>query len=349
MTTWMAPAGDRGLVSIIVPTHNRAELLAQTINSIQSQTYSPIEVVIVDDGSSDNTAEAVQRNTRGGSPRIQWQHLRQTNQGACAARNCGLESSRGEFIQFLDSDDGLMPAKLARQVAVMRQRPALDMVYCLTAYDHYLNGKPTGQVDVSGEHPRDLLAGFVRHSQFPVHAPLWRRAICRAAGPWATELRSSQDWEYGVRCLLHVRRWEFMNAVLAWARREKKGSIGGQADRLQRENGVLARRLIIENVRRGQPRPNWQLNQTLLLATLSQACECHATGHPDLGEELVREVRCLLGSPIQWLAAQWFLRAGTALGWRNLNRCRRWLVRGYERLYYERGEPNPLSAAVDNR
>ena len=115
--------GTSGLVSVIIPTYNRARLVAHAIQSALAQTYHAIEVVVADDGSTDGTAAV----TAGYRPRVRY--VRQANAGVSAARNLGLRHATGEFIAFLDSDDVWHPWKLAAQVALLRQHPEVGMVW----------------------------------------------------------------------------------------------------------------------------------------------------------------------------------------------------------------------------
>ena len=98
------------LVSVVIPAYNRAAYLAQAIDSVLAQTYTPLEIIVVDDGSTDDTAQLAASYL----PRIQL--IRQANAGAAAARNSGIAQSHGELIALLDSDDRWLPDKLARQV-----------------------------------------------------------------------------------------------------------------------------------------------------------------------------------------------------------------------------------------
>jgi len=116
----------KGLVSVIVPTYNRAYCLARTLESALCQTYPNIEILLVDDGSTDDTAEMVMRKF-GQEPRLRY--LFQENRGVSAARNRGLQYARGEFIAFLDSDDIWEPWKLELQVSAMRFAPDICMVW----------------------------------------------------------------------------------------------------------------------------------------------------------------------------------------------------------------------------
>ena len=98
------------LVSVIIPTYNRAWALAEAIDSVLAQNYNNFELIVIDDGSTDNTSDLID----GYSGELTL--IRQENAGVSAARNRGIESSRGDFIAFLDSDDTWLPQKLSRQV-----------------------------------------------------------------------------------------------------------------------------------------------------------------------------------------------------------------------------------------
>jgi hypothetical protein len=122
--------GTPGLVSVVIPTYNRAHLIGAAIESALDQTYEPIEIVVADDGSTDGTADAVAAY----GSRVHYH--RQANAGVSAARNLGLRHARGEFIAFLDSDDRWHPWKIAAQVAVLAQRSEVGMVWTdMTAVD----------------------------------------------------------------------------------------------------------------------------------------------------------------------------------------------------------------------
>src|SRR5688500_4023597 len=115
--------GEPGLASVIIPTYNRAHIVADTIRSVLEQTYRPLEVIVIDDGSSDDTRRIVEGF---GTP-VRYFH--QPNAGVSAARNHGFRRARGEFIALLDSDDRWHPWKLARQVDVLRRHPEVGMVW----------------------------------------------------------------------------------------------------------------------------------------------------------------------------------------------------------------------------
>ena len=104
---WMTAECEPGLVSVIIPTYNRARLLVEAMDSVFAQTYRPIELIVVDDGSKNNTPQVLQEwaAAHARDPRFRMRIFHEENKGAPVARNLGLIESRGEFIQFLDSDD----------------------------------------------------------------------------------------------------------------------------------------------------------------------------------------------------------------------------------------------------
>jgi glycosyltransferase involved in cell wall biosynthesis len=117
----------RPLVSIILPTHNRAKFLPQALASIQSQTFTGWELIVVDDGSTDNTADLVPELTAGWHQRVRYHW--QENHGAYAARNVGLDMVDGEFVAFFDSDDVWLPHHLADCVRALVTHAKVDWVW----------------------------------------------------------------------------------------------------------------------------------------------------------------------------------------------------------------------------
>ena len=114
---------EAGLVSVIIPTHNRAQIIRRAIESALGQTYPTLEVIVADDGSTDDTKSVVE----GYRPRVVY--IRQANAGVSAARNFGLRHARGEFVAFLDSDDMWRPWKVETQLAALALRPEAGVVW----------------------------------------------------------------------------------------------------------------------------------------------------------------------------------------------------------------------------
>lgn len=115
------------LVSVIVPTYNRASLIGPAIESVINQTYTHWELIIVDDGSSDNTAEVVAGYQKGESRIV---YYSQENAGSGAARNTGIRLAKGDYITFLDSDDVFLENKILRQLELIRQDSNVKVVVC---------------------------------------------------------------------------------------------------------------------------------------------------------------------------------------------------------------------------
>jgi glycosyltransferase involved in cell wall biosynthesis len=111
------------LVSVVIPVYNRADTVAAAVQSALDQEYSPIEIIVVDDGSTHETAEVVARF----GDRVRY--LRREHGGQALARNQGIRAARGEFVAFLDDDDLWVPGKLDAQMRVFEARPELALVY----------------------------------------------------------------------------------------------------------------------------------------------------------------------------------------------------------------------------
>jgi glycosyltransferase involved in cell wall biosynthesis len=112
------------LVTVVIPNYNYARFLPAAIDSVLAQTFTDLEVLVVDDGSTDDSLEVL----RSYGDRIRW--IVQKNAGQSAARNRGLAESRGRFIALLDADDVWLPTKLERQMALFENRPDVGIVYC---------------------------------------------------------------------------------------------------------------------------------------------------------------------------------------------------------------------------
>ena len=122
--TFLSGAGVPGLVSIIIPCYNRGDIVGETIESVLAQTYTNFEMLLIDDGSTDDTRAAILAYD---DPRIRYFY--KLNGGLSSARNAGLEEARGEFIAFLDSDDVWQNWKLGAQLAIFRRHPEAGLIW----------------------------------------------------------------------------------------------------------------------------------------------------------------------------------------------------------------------------
>ena len=174
------------LVSCIIPTYNGERFVAQAIDSILAQTYIPLEIICVDDGSTDGTEAAVRRF----GDRVQY--VRQSNAGPATARNTGARAARGEFLAFLDSDDTWLPDKLKLQVTHLRNNP--DQGFCVAHVQNFWEPELAEEQRKFQDHPRSKpVAGYV------TQALLVRASAFETIGPFNTELKHTDATEWFLR------------------------------------------------------------------------------------------------------------------------------------------------------
>jgi hypothetical protein len=185
-----------GLVSAIVPVFNRAGLLEEAVASLLAQGHRPIEIIVVDDGSTDETSlvAAALAGRHPGEIRV----VRQDNAGPGLARERGRELARGEFIQYLDSDDLVLPGKLELQVAGLRANPGAGASYGWTRLRHADGSAQELPYKESGARHERMFPAMLRSRWWDTATPLYRAELLRRAGPWS-DLRLEEDWEYDSR------------------------------------------------------------------------------------------------------------------------------------------------------
>ena len=184
------------LVSVIVPSFNSAEYLADAVKSVYAQTYSAVECIVIDDGSTDQTSTLLKElSTLYPGLRTS----RQTNGGLSSARNLGLRLCTGQFVSFLDADDLLLPDKLERQMAFLNAHPDVGFVYG----DYLVVTENLQELALfTAEMPRELdsLDAFCYRNWFGPLVPLIRRTVIGQVGGFDEELISAEDWDYWFRC-----------------------------------------------------------------------------------------------------------------------------------------------------
>ena len=179
------------LVTVIIPAHNQARFLGPAIESVLGQTYAHLELIVVNDGSTDETREVILTFA---DPRLRY--VEQENQGLPAARNAGLRGAWGRFVSFLDADDLFLPAKLADLLAVLTADPEVDLA-AGQALPIDEQGRRVGHVfdRPLPADPADLLFGNPLH----VGSVLLRRAALDRVGAFDVRLRSYEDWDLWLR------------------------------------------------------------------------------------------------------------------------------------------------------
>ena len=193
MSTLMSVRTDQSLVSIIIPCYNSKRWVQEAIESCLDQTYPNVEIIVVDDGSTDGSLEVLRRYL----PRIRLETG--PNRGGNSARNRGFALSSGEYIQYLDADDYLEADKIARQVRFLEETKA-DAVYGDLRYRRHLPDVSLSYLDkieVSGDQ-QDILASLLAFwgAQVNGGAVLYSRRAINQAGGWDETLRAAQDTDF---------------------------------------------------------------------------------------------------------------------------------------------------------
>jgi len=179
------------LVSAIIPCYNQAHFLGEAIASVRRQTYEHQEIIVVDDGSTDDTAQVA---ARAAGVRC----IQQKNAGLAAARNAGLRASRGDYVVFLDADDRLLPDAFAAGASTLDEHPQ-----CAMAYGHVRLVNAAGsplpapqQFNVDAEHYFELL----RHNYiWTPGVAMYRRTVFDAVGDFDTSANASADFDLNLR------------------------------------------------------------------------------------------------------------------------------------------------------
>lgn len=204
----------RDLVSTVIPVYNRATMLREAVASVLAQTWRPIKILIVDDGSTDDTpaVAAELAATHPETVRV----LRQNNAGPGVARQLGLTASQGEFVQFLDSDDLLLPPKFALQVAGLRGDAEAGIAYG-KSYAEQSGQRQALPAQRTGECFRQLFPALLQGPLWPTMTPLYRREVLDAVGPWPRK-RQLEDWEYDAQAAASGIKLHYIDAFIAETR-----------------------------------------------------------------------------------------------------------------------------------
>lgn len=200
------------LVSVILPTYNRAFYLSRAIESVFSQNYRNIELIVIDDGSTDNTREVVEKI---GDKRIVFMRT-PTNRGVSSARNAGIRRAKGEYIAFQDSDDIWLPGKLAKQVEVLEGLTEdTAFVYCIMSRTNTAGVKHFVPDDsISRELRRGrLFKKLLIRNYIGAPAVCIRRSVLENVGTFDTQMPSLEDYDLLLRIAKNY-RIEYIDEVL---------------------------------------------------------------------------------------------------------------------------------------
>lgn len=182
-------------VSVIIPTYNYGHFIGEAIESASAQTFPVSEIIVVDNDSTDDTESVV----RGFGERVTY--IREPNLGVSAARNKGIESSKGDFIAFLDADDTWLPQKIEKQIAKMLDDPEIGVVHCgLREFDNASGETLALHLDGSEGWVADEMLLFSTPTIIgPGGTILVRREVFENVGGFDTRLTNGEDWEFCLR------------------------------------------------------------------------------------------------------------------------------------------------------
>lgn len=266
------------LVSIIIPAYNQAHFLPFAIESVLAQSYSNWECIIVDDGSTDETAQVARQYTH---PAIRYLH--QINQGLSAARNSGLAASRGEFISFLDADDAFFPEKLELLLTEFKQNPGLALVAGQAIlidelgnqYDHKFKEGFTGT-------PEQLLLENPLHVGSVLLKAEWQKKI----GTFDTSLRSYEDWDYWLRLALAGARMKSITQPVSYYRFHRD-----QMTRNARQMTEASFQVLKKVFNHGHLPPGWKnaMDRAYSQANLRAAANAYLKQDFDMGSYYLAE------------------------------------------------------------
>lgn len=237
------------LISVIIPSYNRANLISETLDSIIKQTYYNWECIIVDDGSTDDTLKVVEsyciKNNR-----FKFINREQKPKGAPTCRNIGLANAKGEFLIFLDSDDILFPHALIERVMFLLKHPELDFCVAAGIRGQYPIKKEKDYKVISTFKSKDVLPQFFNFTiPWNTLNPMYRKiSIVNRKITWSENVKVYQDIDFHVKCILTGLKFDYCNHEpdCLW-REHDQGNLGG--NELKNNIDVIEKKItILKNV-----------------------------------------------------------------------------------------------------
>jgi len=201
--------GTITMISVIIPTYNRAKIVREAVESVLPQTYRNFEIIVVDDGSTDDTYEVLENYIR--EKKIVYHY--QKNSGVACARNQGIKLSQGDYIAFLDSDDLWVPNKLERQMKLFEKNVDSGVVYSW-AFSRAANGNiKISRPSYKGYLFERLLLGNL----IPNVTVVFKKRIVEKIGFFDERLKRSEDWDFWLRASEHF-HFDFVPEILVEVR-----------------------------------------------------------------------------------------------------------------------------------
>lgn len=314
------------LVSIVIPCFNAARWLPAALDSALAQSYRPLEIIAVNDGSTDTTS-AILADYQARHPDI-FRILTQPNCGQCVAVNAGLAESTGCYIKYFDADDLLSPNAVAVQVAALAGRPR-HLAY--GAWGRFFVDPAETKFDPRpGWHdsnsPLDWICETWADTEPMYQCGLWLipRALLDQVGGWDERLSLINDFEFFPRLVLASNGIVHTPAARLYYRSGLPGNLSGQKTRRAWESAVLSTRLATGLVRQ---REDSARTRRLTANLLQQLVYSLHPDHPDLVTGLLTEIRTLGGASVLPGGGRTFQLLARILGWRAALGLRRLFLR----------------------
>jgi glycosyltransferase involved in cell wall biosynthesis len=224
----MVGSEDKPLVSVIIPAYNAGRYIKEAVDSALAQTYKNCEVVVVDDGSTDNTRQVLAPYIDAGKIK----YIYQENKGLAGARNTGIKNSSGEYITLLDADDIFLPRKIERQVNFLEKHPECDICYC-DLY-HFYEDKPDQLLKLNYRYysGKEVLPHLIAGNFIAPISVVARRTVFERFGYFDETLKRSEDIEFWLRIALGGGQICFLPEVLGKLRIRRSGNLQDEASQL---------------------------------------------------------------------------------------------------------------------
>lgn len=303
------------LVSILMPAYNAESYLAQSIESALAQTWQNIELIIVDDGSQDNTGAIAQQYA---SPKVKIIH--QANQGQSASENRALQEAQGEFIQYLDADDLLAPTKIERQIALLgdSHSPYVATAEWARFYSSPDEARFNPQPPWADMSPVDWLL-CVWDGHFMMHGAAWLipRPIADRAGAWTESLSLINDFDYFSRIVLASEGVKFCWGARTYYRSGNPQSLSGSKSDEAWRSAFHALELGAQNLLAHE---NSSRSRQVCADLFQRLIYEVYPAVPDIQEKAIAKVQQLGGSDLLPTGSGSFRLLAQLMGWKTAKR-----------------------------